>query len=223
MKKMGLLIGLIVCSISWFACGTNATYTQIPRCEKIPATKVTTLVRQVYQPIGAGTCVAYIQAFDQAGWYESRLNSRRLRGEAVLRLGCTHCPPGNIDCGSPGYTGGCHSASFNFDFALIQEDAEIVAAYLAVYVVENADSMMHTVLKARANIGGDFTVLAGQPKLSGQWVLYDLTAYACRMVAERRNAVNLNLSLPCGPYPMAKVATAVMSEGAQATLIVEYR
>ena len=209
MKKVALLIGLLLCSLIAFSC-TNYKWA-IPRCEWVDADAVQPLPASVYQPVQNDTCVAYLPPFDHGGWFESNLNSRRLRGQTTVRVGCSHCPAGNQDCDSTNNCGGCTTATFSFDFATVQEDAEIVSAKLAVFVLADQDSMAHTILKGRKNVGGDYAVVADAPVIVGNWALYDITAFACEAVVERRNAADLELSLPCQAGPRAWLATVALS------------
>ena len=146
-------------------------------------------------------CVSYILPFDHAGWYESKMHATRIRGRSVLKLGCTHCPEGGKDCFGANDCGGCNTMTFNFDFTPMQEDAEIVAAKLAVYVVDNQENLEQGILEGRLNVGGDYAVVAGPPEFLGRWALFDITQLACRAVSERRNSVGFELSLPCGAGP----------------------
>lgn len=228
MKRTGLLIGLCICCLMLSSCSNwnlgKETVTRLPRCETVtPPNKGAPAVSQVYKGTLAGACVAYLSPFDQAGWWESRLNSHRLRAESVLRLGCTHCPVKERDCKSVNDCGGCNTAQLYFDFTQIQEDAEVSKAMLAVYVTDNLDNMYKAVLEGRVNVGGDFVIVAGKPEIKGNWVLFDITRFACRAIVERRNSVTLDLSLPCGTDNRTKLATVALSAQHEPTVIIEYR
>ena len=224
MKKVALPIVLLICGLLAFSC-TNYTWV-IPRCEWVNADAVQPLPVSVYQPTQSDTCIAYLPPFDHAGWFESNLNSRRLRGQTNVRIGCSHCPAGNQDCDSNNNCGGCTTATFSFDFATVQEDAEIVSAKLAVYVLADQGSILQTILKARKNVGGDYAVVAGAPVIVDNWALYDITPFACEAVAERRNAADLELSLPCraGARPwLATVALSGKKDISEPRIVFEFR
>ncbi|MFH1091904.1 MAG: hypothetical protein V1742_10095 [Pseudomonadota bacterium] len=225
MKKIGLLLGLsAVCLLISTGCGWfSEHYTQIPRCETITAPKGLAPLAQVYKGKSPGACVAFLAPFDQAGWYASRLNSHRLRGEDMLRLGCTHCPGDQRDCASPNDCGGCNTATLYFDFSLIQEDAEVAVAYLAVFVLENRDDTSKVLVEGRPNVAGDLVQVAGKPEILGNWVLFDITPFVCRGIVERRNSASLDLSLPCGTDQRTKLATLALADQNQPTIIIEYR
>ena len=224
MKKTGLLIGLLVCSLVMVSCFSITPQDRpLPVCAKAVALQGRSAAGAAYQPMAGDTCVAYLTPFDQAGWYESVLNSRRVRGESTVRLGCTHCPAGNRDCKSPNNCQGCGTASLYFDFTRVQEDAEIVAAYLAVYVVDNMDLMSKAIVEGRVNVGGDFQVIADRGLARGNWVLYDITPFVCRNVSERRNSASIDMSLPCGPEGRTGLATMALAEELQPAVIIELR
>ncbi|MEW6262149.1 MAG: hypothetical protein AB1641_03640 [Thermodesulfobacteriota bacterium] len=226
MRKTGLLIGLIIFSLALAACifePKPAPIREIPRCENRQVFAESGEITYKYQPLAQNTCVAFLTPFDQAGWFESRLNSRRLRGETSFKLGCTHCPGGNKDCNSPSNCGGCASLSLNFDLTRLPEDAEIVTAKLAVYALDNQDNLSQAVVQGRVNVGADYAVISQNPEKSGSWTLYDVTPFACRGVVERRNSVNIDLSLPCGSQPRTTLATLALNTGQGPTLILEYR
>ena len=89
-------------------------------------------------------------------------------------------PPAIRTALSPNNCGGCTTANFSFDFSTVQEDAEIVSAKLAVFVLDNQAAMSQTILKGRKNIGGDYAVVAGAPVMVGNWALYDITSLCLR-------------------------------------------
>ena len=224
MKKTGLLLCLLVVVALTFGCGLGERkIPQVPRCDDYGVKGDKLHISQVYQRTDPGACLVFWPPSDQSGWFESEYNSRRLRGEPVINLGCTHCPADNRDCGAADNCGGCITAHFSLDFSKFQEDAEIKVAYLAVYVLSNQENLKRSILEGRLNIGSDYAVVSGPPVFVGDWALYDITAFACRSVVERRNSANLELSLPCGPEARSKLATLKMAEATEPTLILEYR
>jgi hypothetical protein len=216
MKKSALLLGLAILSVAWCACSppdqVGIRYSWVvPRYDPVDQPREP-LPNAAYARTQPDTYVAYLPPFDQAGWFESKLTSRRIRGQNLLRIGCTNCPSSpEIDCGPVNNCLGCSYVTLNFDFTSIQEDAQIVSAKLAVMSTYNAEAMKRTVLKARLNIGGDWAVVSGEPEFMGNWVLYDITAFACRAVIEKRNSTSFEISLPCGAGGQTSVATVAMN------------
>ena len=228
MKKTGLLILLIIIGAFLVsACfETIVEHRPLARCDKFQAQGEETALQKAYAPLAANTCVAYLAPYDQAAWWESNYNSRQVRGEDHIRIGCTHCPAGNRDCKSFNNCGGCGRATLYFDFSRIQEDAEIVSAKIAIYALTNKELLAEAIMEGRLNVGGDFAVIADSAVVSGNWLLFDITPFACRAVVERRNSVSIDISLPCGANERARIAKMVMSgpsSGLEPALIVEFR
>ena len=228
MKKIGLLILLILVG-AFLVCAcfdVKAPYRPLARCDKFQAPRDKMDLQKAYAPLASNTCVAFLSPFDQAAWWESNLNSRQVRGEDHIRIGCTHCPFGNRDCKSSNNCGGCGRATLHFDFSRIQEDAEIVSAKIAIFALTNKELLAQAIVEGRLNIGGDFAVVADSAVMSGNWLLFDITPFACRAVVERRNSVSFDISLPCGTNDRARIAKMVMSgptSGFEPALIVEFR
>lgn len=223
MKKIGLIVGLLICTMVICSCADKKPQIRmIPPCDRTTAPRDAGPVGNAFQPLAPDTCIVYLSPFDQAGWWESNLNSRRVRGQSNIRIGCTHCPAGNKDCKSPNNCGGCGTASLYFDFSRIKEDAEIVSARIALYALENTELLAKAIFEGRVNVGGDFAVVAQDPKVAGNWVLFDITPFACRSVVERRNSASFDVSLPCG-VGRAGIATMALSGEYNPVLILEYR
>ena len=227
MKKMVLIIGLLLCCFIVSSCAKPEHLPQVPICERTLAQVASPHVSQVYQRQVTDACLAFLHPYDQAGWFESEYNSRRLRGK-VINIGCTHCPAKDRDCTRKKNFGGCNTASFYYDLSTVQEDAEIIAAHFAVYVLASKENMAGTVLEARRNVGHEFAVVASQPEMAGNWALYDVTGFVCQSVVERRNSVTFDLSLPCGSLRRTGLATVALEPvdkklEAAPTIIIEYR
>ncbi|MEW5723237.1 MAG: hypothetical protein AB1896_09035 [Thermodesulfobacteriota bacterium] len=223
-----LILALLGCLLVAACSGRvimHGAVSKVPVCERAGSdwNQAGSNADDVYVKISPDTCLAYLAPTDQAAWWESRLDSRRLRGGETVLLGCTHCPAGIRDCKAPNNCGGCSYLTLYFDFSKFPEKAEITAAKLALFVPDRPDLAAQAILEGRVNVGGDFQVVAEKAQVVGNWVLFDLTPFACRAVVERRNSVSLDLSLPCGQDDQAKVATVKLSGGAEPTLIVEYR
>ena len=186
-------------------CSASGSSVVIPRCE-IRAENLQPLPQAVYTPSCLGNCIAILPAFDQAGWWESNLHSKRLSGRKILRLGCK--PDGS----------GCNTATFNFDFTNVQEDAEIVSAKLAVFIVADPGSMSQSVLKGRMNVGSDYTVVSGPPGFAGKWALYDISDFARQAVLEWRNSVSFELGIPCG-VGCTRAAMATLAMGVHRAVV----
>jgi hypothetical protein len=228
MKKTGLLI-LLIC-VGAFLAGAcfdvKTEHRPLPRCDKFDEASDQPALKKIYAPLASNTCVAILSPFDQAAWWESNFNSRQVRGEDHIRIGCTHCPFGNRDCKSFNNCGGCGRATLYFDLSRIQEDAEIVSAKIAVFALTGKEVMAEAIVEGRLNVGGDFAVVADSAVVSGNWLLFDITPFACRAVVERRNSVSFDISLPCGSEERARIAKVLMSgpsSGLEPALIVEFR
>lgn len=226
MKKLVMLIVLTLCAGLLVSCASEpGRYYEegVGPCVKISKNWVEPSLTKIYQRMLPDACLAFIGPVDQAGWWESNLNSRRLRGQKFVRVGCTHCPDWDRDCNDMEDCGGCGTATFNFDFNYMPEDAEIVTAYLAVYALENKENLTKAILQGRLNVGGDYAVIGKPPIFVGDWALFEITRFACRAVVERRNSTGMELSLPCGPDRRSAVALVDFRDGAQPTLVIEYR
>lgn len=227
-RKMILAVVFVATSIALLAaaCTDSNIYTKrhrwsIGRCEWVDPSAVEPLPDSAYQRVCRDTCIGVLPPFDHSGWWESNMNSHRLRGREVLRLGC-------IGCGK-----GCNTIMFNFDFTNVQEDAEIMSAKLAVLVTANPENMWNAILKGRVNVGGDYTVISEGPVFNGSWALFDITPFVCRTVLERRNSAGMELSLPCwatdsdccGDGARPFVATVALSKDqmSEPRIIIEYR
>jgi hypothetical protein len=225
MRKTTILtVGVILCLIGLAACaGRQAPIELFPRCTSSGgAFGNTGSVTAVYQPTGGDNCVIYLPPFDQAGWWESRMNSRRLRGQEQVALGCSHCPGGNLDCESPNNCSGCSSVTLYFDMSRFPDDSRIAQAKLAIFA-DKPELAAQAIVEGRVNVGGDYQVISENPQILGNWVLFDVTPFACRGVYERRNSVSIDLSLPCGDAERAWVAMVGLGSGVQPTMIVEYK
>lgn len=225
MKKSWVLMGLALSALLVCACfePKPAPYRKIPPCQADQSATASETLMAIYKSVDAKSCLAYLPPYDMAGWFESRMNSRRVRGEASIRVGCIHCPQGNRDCKSPNNCTGCTTASFYFDFTRIPENAEIIAAKLAVHVSNNQEILPQSILEGRLNVGEDFAVVAKAPTVNGNWALYDVTPFACRAAIERRTSVCLDLSMSCGSGPTASVATMALDPERGPRMILEYR
>lgn len=212
MKRIALVIGpLLILVLTGAACtpteriGVQNEW-RMPRHEGVALT-YRPIPKTAYARTESGTMLAHVPAFDEAGWLVSRMMAEPLRGQRAVRIGCTSCPEGRPDCDYVDSGGGCTKMSYSFDFSVIQPDAEIVSARLAVLILDNHDLVDQTVLTGRFNVGSEFQVVSPEPQLMGSWALYDITPFACQAVAQRRHSVGFQLSLPCGPEERVAVAT----------------
>ena len=220
MKKTAVFAILLLCLPLLISCAGREHQLPDYRCQSPLPSIVDPELEEVY---GGRTdvCLAFLRPFDVAGWYESKMNSRRVRGQ-TLKIGCTTCPAAGRDCTFTDNAGGCYNVSLFFDFAKIQEDAQIRSAKLALYVTSNPEALNRALLQARIIVGSDFQALPGAPERLGKWALYDITDFVCGCVNERRNSVMLDISLPCGAGRM-ELATLALDQRTEPAVIIEYR
>lgn len=176
--------------------------------------------------VSGGGCAAALAPFDAGIWYQAPLNSHMVRGAKSAQIGCKPLIANTgacVDCVTPGSS---NSLVTTFDITAYNEDITVIKAVLAVYSPDNPQGLHDVYLRGRLNVGDDLQSLAknrdGVAYLNNRadgWVFYDVSNFVARAIKERRNAVHLEISLPCQP---AKLVSVGVSKN-EPRLIVEYK
>jgi hypothetical protein len=180
-----------------------------------------------YKRSSKDTCAVAVIPFDVGIWHEAPLNSHKIRGENIVRLGCRPLTPEADDCEYTGLPGHSQTLMLNFDPSVYPEGAAVRRAVLAVYAFTNPQGLGEAQLRGRLNVGGELQSLARQRDVQagrsrdGQgWVLFDVTAFAARAINERRNSVLFEISRPCLASDQAPVTVGALKK--EPRLVVEF-
>lgn len=176
--------------------------------------------------VSGGACAVALGPFDAGVWYQAPLNSHMIRGAKSAQIGCKPLIANDgycVDCVTPGSS---NSLVATFDPTAYHEDITVIKAVLAVYSPDNPQGLHDVYLRGRLNVGDDLQSLAknreGVADLNnraGGWVFYDVSNFVARAIKERRNAVHLEISLPCQPANLVSVGVSKN----EPRLIVEYQ
>jgi hypothetical protein len=113
----------------------------------------------------------------------------------------------------------------DFNMATYPEDARVQKAVLALHVQNNIPFFAQTVQIRGRMMTGDVLQSIGQypilPSVQPGWILFDVTAIAARAINERRPALHIEVSLPCGRSD-SELTIMSLTE-AEPRLIVEFR
>jgi hypothetical protein len=184
------------------ACASQPVYVQpvFPVCEGRYRSSLGP-VGSLYVPVSSPSCRQYSPAKDVSAWLESPLNSHRQRGLKTLVLGCANLTPSAAACEYGGPDGHAATLDMVFDFTRYNDRIRVRRAVLGVYAHSNAPFLAGAAgLRGRLTAGDDYQALAAvrtQPSLPSGWILFDITDLAARAVADRRDSVAFELSLPC--------------------------
>jgi hypothetical protein len=193
---------------------------QIDPCRK-PA--FTSLKGVPYQRGSREACAVAVAPFDAGAWYEAPYNSRKIRDQKTVELGCL---PLTLEAGgSSGLPGHSQSLMLNFDSSVYPEKSVVRRAVLAVYAFENQRGLYEAELRGRLNVGGELQSLARHREAWGSqsdegWVLFDITSFAARAINERRNSVHFELSRPCRAADQPPVTVGLLDR--EPRLLVEF-
>jgi hypothetical protein len=164
--------------------------------------------------------------FDIGLWHEAPYNSRLIRGQNKVKLGCQPLTPEADDGYYSGLPGSSRSAVMNFDPSVYPEGSRVQRAVLAVYAFSTPAGLQEAQLRGRLNVGGQLQSLARQrADLSKKnrdqgWVLFDVTDFAARAINERRNSVQFEISQPCRPEDHHPVTVGLLSK--EPRMVVEF-
>ena len=180
-----------------------------------------------YTRVSKDACAVAVIPFDVGIWHEAPFNSRKVRGEDTVKLGCRPLTPEADNCEYTGLPGHSRTLMMNFDPSVYPEGATVRRAVLAVYAFANPQGLSEAQLRGRLNVGGELQSLARRREVQtawtreGQgWVLFDVTAFAARAINERRNSVFFEISQPCLTADKAPVTVGVLDN--EPRLVVEF-
>ena len=224
MKHICLILVLVLA-------GCGATVPEKYKSRKIAICKdpPNTSLRGVpYTRISKSNCAAALAPFDLGLWHEAPYNSRMIRGQTTVKLGCQPLTPeaGNFEYSGP--PGSSRSLMMNFDPSVYPEGAMVRRAVLAVYAFANPQGLHEAQLRGRLNVGDELQSLArhreiwtGRTNTNEGWVLFDVTAFAARAINERRTSIQFELSQPCLNANQAPVTAGLLQK--EPHLVVEFQ
>jgi hypothetical protein len=185
---------------------------------------VTRLLGVPYTPSAKNICTVAAAPFDLALWHEAPYNSRKIRSQNTVKLGCQPLTPDADNCEYSGLPGNSQTLMMNFDPSVYPDRAAVRRAVLAVYAYNNPIGLHEAQLRGRLSVGEELQSLARHREAvttSGKadrgWVFFDVTAFAARAINERRNSIHFEISQPCQAAPV----TAGMLKN-EPRLVVEF-
>ncbi|MDR2140918.1 MAG: hypothetical protein LBR11_03885 [Deltaproteobacteria bacterium] len=199
---LSLILGALLSLTLLSACGPPLIYKQpvFPVCEGRYRANLGP-ISSLYSAATNPSCKQYIQPKDVSAWLESPLNSHRLRGINTIVLGCANLTTAAESCEYGGPESHSTTLGMVFDFTRYNERSRVRKAVLAIHANTNAGFLSGAAsLRGRLMVGDNYQSLAISRKPpTGQsgWILFDITDIAARAIADRRDSVDFELSLPC--------------------------
>ncbi|MCL2029854.1 MAG: hypothetical protein FWG97_05520 [Deltaproteobacteria bacterium] len=180
-----------------------------------------------YTRVSRNNCAVALAPFDLGLWHEAPYNSRMIRGQETVKLGCQPLTPADSDSYYSGLPGSSRTVMMNFDPSVYPEGAKVHRAVLAVYAFANPLGLYEAQLRGRLNVGDQLQslarqreILTGRTNTSEGWVLFDVTAFAARAINERRNSVLFEVSQPCLKGDQYPVTAGLLKK--EPRLVVEF-